>query len=194
MLSVHTAAANATSTPATHSTKRIPRTVTVLVAAGLLAAGITACSSGGQQHGGDAAAAAQVASSTSSNSASDATTLSFVATDIDGNNVTIDLGKKDHGGPDIGDLVAFTQTLSTDGKDVGEVHVIAAVVDHTSHLSEATGTIVLTNGSIQLAGVVAMEPTFTLTVTGGTGDYVGATGTMDFDASSDVQTMTVHLR
>jgi hypothetical protein len=53
MLSVHTAAANATSAPATHSTKRMPLTVTVLVAAGLLVAGITACSSGGQEHGGD---------------------------------------------------------------------------------------------------------------------------------------------
>jgi hypothetical protein len=172
----------------------MPRTITALVAAGLLMAGVTACSSGGLEHGGNAAAAAEVTSSTTSSNGSDATTLSFVATDIDGNHVTIDLGKKDHGGPDIGDLVAFTQTLSTGGKDVGEVHVIAAVVDHTSHLSEATGTIVLDNGSIQLAGVVAMEPTFTLTVTGGTGDYVGAAGTMDFDASSDVQTMTVHLR
>jgi hypothetical protein len=178
-----------TSTHASSSIRPIPRIAAAIVTAGLFVGGMTACSTSGHQQ---IAAAAEAASS--STSVTGARTLSFVATDIDGNSVTIDLGHKNPGEPDIGDLVAFTQDLATNGKNVGQVHVIAAVVDHTQHLSEATGTIVLKNGSIQLAGVVAMDPKFTLTVTGGTGDYVGATGTMDFDASGDSQTMTVRLR
>jgi hypothetical protein len=39
-----------------------------------------------------------------------------------------------------------------------------------------------------------MEPTFTLSVVGGTADYTGATGTMAFDASGNDQTMKVELR
>jgi hypothetical protein len=51
----------------------------------------------------------------------------------------------------------------------------------------------LKDGTIQLAGIVSMEPKFSLTVTGGTGKYLGATGTMAFDASGNDQTMTVEL-
>jgi hypothetical protein len=162
-------------------TRRMSRSAAAIVIAGVLASGVAACASG-QQHADSAAAAAG------------ATTLSFVASDIDGNHVTVDLGKKSPDGPDIGDVVAFTQNLTEDGKDAGQVHVMAIGVDHEKHLSEATGTIVLKNGSIQLAGVVAMEPTFTLSVVGGTGDYTGATGTMAFDASGSDQTMKVELR
>lgn len=164
-------------------TRRMFRSAAAIVVAGVLASSVAACASG-QPHGNSAAAAV----------ASGATTLAFVATDIDGDHVTVDLGKKNPGQPDIGDIVAFTQNLTEDGKDAGQVHVMAIGVDHEKHLSEATGTIVLKNGSIQLAGVVAMEPTFTLSVVGGTGDYTGATGTMAFDASGPDQTMKVELR
>jgi hypothetical protein len=169
----------------------MPQAAAALIAAGLVIGGITACSSAAPQS--DAAAAAGV-SAPSADTSTGATTLSFIATDIDGNHVTVDLGHKNPGKPDIGDLVAFTQNLATDGKNVGQVHVIAAVVDHKQHLSEATGTIVLKDGSIQLAGVVSTGPQFTLIVTGGTGKYVGATGTMAFDASGNDQTMKVELR
>jgi len=122
------------------------------------------------------------------------TTLEFVAHDEPGNMALDDLGAKSApGGPDIGDLLAFTQTLTRDGKPAGQVHVAAIGVDHKRHLSEATGTITLSNGTIQIAGIVTMKPTFTLTVTGGTGTYAGNSGTLDFDASGNVQKMTVHL-
>lgn len=122
------------------------------------------------------------------------TTLQFVTTDEPGNMTLVDLGAKSApGGPDIGDLLAFTQTLTHGGKPAGQVHVVAVGVDHKRHLSEATGTIVLSDGSIQLAGIVTMDPTFTLTVTGGTGAYAGETGTLAFDGSGKVQKMTIHL-
>jgi hypothetical protein len=120
--------------------------------------------------------------------------LTFVAADFDGNIVTEDLGDQRVQGPDIGDLVAFTQGLTRNGADAGWVHVSAIVVDHDKRLSEASGTLELTDGTIQVAGLVAMGPQFTLSVTGGTGSYVGATGTMDFDASGDEQKLTVTLR
>jgi hypothetical protein len=173
-------------------THRMPRAAAAIVIAGVLASGVAACSTGQPQ--GDPAAAAQINAAPAANAKTHHATLSFVATDIDGNNVTVDLGAKSPDGPDIGDLVAFTQNLTEDGKDAGQVHVMAIGVDHEKHLSEATGTIVLKNGSIQLAGVVAMEPTFTLSVVGGTGDYSGATGIMAFDASGTDQTMKVELR
>jgi hypothetical protein len=173
-------------------THQMRRAVVAIVIAGALAGGVAACSTGQLQ--GDSAAAAPINAASAANAKAHHATLSFVATDIEGNNVTVDLGEKSPDGPDIGDLVAFTQNLTEDGKDAGQVHVMAIGVDHEKHLSEATGTIVLKNGSIQLAGVVAMEPTFTLSVVGGTGDYTGATGTMAFDASGNDQTMKVELR
>lgn len=177
-----------------HTAKRIPRAAAAVIAAGLVVGGITACSAAGQSDSAAAAGVAQTTADSASSGSPAATTLSFIATDVEGNHVTVDLGHKNPGKPDIGDLVAFTQNLATDGKNVGQVHVIASVVDHKQHLSEATGTIVLKDGSIQLAGIVAMGPQFTLTVTGGTGKYVGSTGTMSFDASGNDQTMKVELR
>ena len=113
------------------------------------------------------------------------TTLQFVAVDQPGNMAMEDLGAKDASdqGPDIGDLLAFTQTLQRNGKNAGEVHVFAVGVDHTQHLSEATGTVVLADGTIQIAGIVPQSPAFTLAVVGGTGHYLGDTGTMDFNAA-----------
>jgi len=165
---------------------RAPRAAAVVIAGGLIIGGVSACAS--PSHPADAAAPAGVAP------AANLTTLSYIATDIDGDNVFVDLGDKSDQGPDIGDLLAFTQNLSSDGENVGQVHVAAVVVDHDTHVSEATGTIVLADGSIQVAGVVTQDPKFTLTVTGGTGAYLGATGTMSFDASGSDQTITLELK
>ena len=123
------------------------------------------------------------------------TTLQFVAVDQPGNMAMEDLGAKDASdqGPDIGDLLAFTQTLQRNGKNAGEVHVFAVGVDHTQHLSEATGTVVLADGTIQVAGIVPQSPAFTLAVVGGTGHYLGDTGTMDFNAGGPSEKITLHL-
>ena len=122
------------------------------------------------------------------------TTLSFVSHDEAGNETLVDLGPKSApGGPDIGDVLAFTQRLTTAGRTVGQIHVVAIGVDHQRNLSEATGTIALANGSIQVGGVVSEKPSFTLAVTGGTGAYRGTSGSMAFDASTGTQTITVQL-
>ena len=161
------------------------RVLLIMTAAALTAGGLGACSS---------SKAAETKSSGSA-AAQSATTLHFVATDEDGNMVNEDLGDKSaEGGPDIGDLLAFTQSLTLDGKAAGQVHVAAVGVDHTRHLTQINGTLVLSDGDIEVAGVVSQEPAFTLAITGGTGSYVGAAGTIDFNLDGDTQTLTAHLQ
>ncbi len=121
------------------------------------------------------------------------TTLRFVATDERGNMTVEDLGPPSSGGPGQGDLVAFTQALHRGGHLVGTAHVTAIGVDARRHLSEATGTLRIPHGTLQVAGLVAQTPRFDLAVTGGTGRYVGARGTMRFDAASGTQRIIVHL-
>lgn len=164
------------------------RLALAVAATAIGASGITACSSSAHTTTGISTPRSHAAA------VPKRTTLDFLAHDEPGNMTLDDLGAKSApGGPDIGDLLAFTQTLTRDGKPAGQVHVTAVGVDHKRHLSEATGTITLSNGTIQIAGIVTMKPTFTLTVTGGTGTYAGNSGTLDFDASDNVQKLTVHL-
>ena len=164
-----------------------PIRVTTVASAAIALSGLAACSSTDE-------ASPAVAPALSAASAVKHTTLEFVAADEPDNMAVEDLGAKSApGGPDLGDLLAFTQTLTRDGKRVGQVHVVAVGVDHKRQLSEATGTIMLDDGSIQLAGIVATDPTFMLTVTGGTRAYADQIGTMAFDGSGNVQKMTVHL-
>ncbi|MGH8891084.1 MAG: allene oxide cyclase barrel-like domain-containing protein [Acidothermaceae bacterium] len=162
------------------------RVLLAITATALTAGGLAACSS--------SKAAETKSTSSAAAQSSKETTLRFVASDEDGNMVTEDLGAKSaDGGPDIGDLLAFTQTLSVDGKDVGHVHVAAVGVDHAQHLSQINGTLVLADGDIEVGGIVPQDPAFTLVITGGTGAYVSAAGTMDFALDGDSQTLTAHL-
>jgi hypothetical protein len=121
-------------------------------------------------------------------------TMTFVARDVPGNETMDDLGEPSTDGPDLGDLLAFTQDLTQDGKDAGQVHVAAVGVDHQRRFSQASGTLVLKDGDIEIAGIVPMAPTFTLVVTGGTAHYAGVSGTLDFGLDGDNQTLAVHLK
>jgi hypothetical protein len=171
--------------------KPCTRVLLTVAATVLTTGGLAACSS---SKAADTKATGSATAQSSNKATSNETTLAFVATDEDGNMVTEDLGDKSaQGGPDIGDLLAFTQTLSVDGKDVGRAHVAAIGVDHIKHLSQINGTLVLADGDIEVGGIVPQDPTFTLAITGGTGAYVGAAGTMDFALNGDTQTLTAHL-
>jgi allene oxide cyclase-like protein len=163
------------------------RVLLLITTAALTAGGLGACSSSkAAQPKSAGSAAAQAAKET---------TLKFIATDEDGNMVDEDLGDKSaQDGPDIGDVLAFTQTLTLDGKAAGQVHVAAVGVDHMRHLTQINGTLVLADGDIEVAGIVSQDPAFTLAVTGGTGSYVGAAGTIDFNLDGDTQTLTAHLQ
>ena len=120
-------------------------------------------------------------------------TLRFVAHDEPGTFALDDLGAKSTQGPDIGDVIAFTQTLSVGGKTAGSVHLGAIGVDHRRHLTQATGTVVLRRGSIAVAGVVPQSHIFMLAVVGGTGAYVGAHGTLTVRTPAHTSTVTIAL-
>jgi hypothetical protein len=121
------------------------------------------------------------------------TTLRFVAHDQPGNFAFDDLGAKSPQGPDIGDVIAFTQTLSVGGRTAGAVHLGAIGVDHRRHLTQAMGTVALRNGTINVAGLVSQSHFFTLAVLGGTGSYTGKHGTLTVATPAHTSTITIAL-
>jgi hypothetical protein len=90
-------------------------------------------------------------------------------------------------------VLAFTQTLVAHGKAVGLVHLAAIGVDHRRHLTQATGTVVLANGTLAVAGAVPQSPLFSLAVLGGTGAYAGARGTLTVRTPAHTSTITIAL-
>ncbi len=100
------------------------RLALAVAATAIGASGITACSSSAHATTGISTPRSHAAA------APKRTTLEFLAHDEPGNMTLDDLGAKSApGGPDIGDLLAFTQTLTRDGKPAGQVHVTAVGVD-----------------------------------------------------------------
>ena len=121
------------------------------------------------------------------------TVLHLVSHDIPGQTAFDDLGAPSPQGPDLGDVVAFTQRLTRHGRTVGRISNAGVGVDHQRHLFQADGTIVLPHGRIEVAGLVSMGSRFRLAVTGGTGRFTGANGWMDFANVDGRQLITVTL-
>jgi hypothetical protein len=104
-----------------------------------------------------------------------------------------DLGRPSRTGPDLGDLVAFSQRVTRNGETVGQIRNSAIGVDHKRHLFQAEGTLRLPRGDVEFAGLVTQTSEFTLVVTGGSGAFLGATGTMDFRFKGHRQLLTLRL-
>lgn len=149
-----------------------------------------------------AAAVAVAGSSVAGSSVAGATkaghapvTMHFVSTEEPGNFALADLGPPSQPGEqDISDVIAFTNTLSSEGRSVRQIHLAGVGVDHQRKLSQATGTISLGDGSIEFAGIVPRTAHFDLAVTGGTGRYIGAEGTLGLDFTSNQPRLTLTLR
>ena len=137
--------------------------------------------------------AAAIAVSVSLAGTSGRHTLVFAAHDETGNFALDDLGAKSTSGPDIGDLLAFTQTLSANGRTAGVLHLAAVGVDHRRRLTQAEGTVVLTGGTIEVAGLVPQTPRFTLAITGGTGTYTDSRGTLTISTPQHTSRITITL-
>lgn len=120
-------------------------------------------------------------------------TLIFAAHDEAGNFALDDLGAKSTNGPDIGDLLALTQTLTANGRTAGVLHLTAVGVDHRRHLTQAEGTVVLNGGTIEVAGLVPQTPHFTLAITGGTGTYIDSRGTLTVTTPQHTSRITITL-
>ncbi|HEV2592641.1 MAG TPA: hypothetical protein VGU02_12195 [Gaiellaceae bacterium] len=138
-----------------------------------------------------AAAAFGVARSSAGGAAP--TKLVFAEREEPGNFAFDDLGAKSKQGPDIGDVLAFTHTLVAHGRAAGVIHLTAIGVDHRRHLTQATGTVVVADGTIAVSGVVPQSSLFSLAVVGGTGAYAGARGTLTVRTPAHTSTITIAL-
>lgn len=138
-----------------------------------------------------AVCAAAIAAAISSGGTAAGPALVFTARDEPGNFALADLGARSRQGPDIGDVLALTQTLFAAGKQAGVVHLAAIGVDHRRRLTQATGTVVLANGTIAFAGLVPQSPRFSLAVLGGTGRYAGVHGTLTVSTPKRASTIAL---
>lgn len=76
-----------------------------------------------------------------------------------------------------GDSFALSETLTKHGKDFGSLYAHCTFI--TAEAAQCLATLDLPNGQITVQGAFVGEPTdFTFAVTGGTGDYTGAGGTI----------------
>lgn len=88
----------------------------------------------------------------------------------------VDVG--DHGFSQ-GDEFVFTSRLMWRGQNVGHTGVVCTITSVQRQESQCLGTARFHHGQISVQGLVAGEPeTFTFPVTGGTGAYEGADGTL----------------
>jgi hypothetical protein len=102
--------------------------------------------------------------------------------------------------PSIGDLFAFTSTLSTkSGKAVGHLDASCTVTSTGAHgRSTCTGVFQLPGGQIVGVALIPTENTTAqdISIVGGTGAYVGASGylhTVSRGANSPYSDDTLHL-
>jgi hypothetical protein len=130
-----------------------------------------------------AAAAAAVAAQGNSTSTLAYTTKQHAFTQVDS-------GKK---GFSIGDAFIFSEQLLQNGKEVGYDHIVCThAANWPSSAENCTGTVVLANGSLELAGLSTRGP-FTVAVLGGTGNYAGARGTAKIISQGEKGTLTISL-
>ena len=95
----------------------------------------------------------------------------------------------------VGDAFLISDTLTKHGKDFGNLYAHCTFV--TAEVTQCLATLDLPNGQITVQGVIRDTPDFTLAVTGGTGDYTGAGGTITVDESegeSAPSNITIRLR
>jgi len=106
--------------------------------------------------------------------------------------VPTDFAQIDNGtqGTSLGDVVVFSGPLLRDGKQVGRADVICTFVLTTATREEAQcpGTAELPGGQITVGGVIVNRSlTFTLPITGGSGEFQEAEGQL---VSRDTSTAT----
>ena len=104
----------------------------------------------------------------------------------------VDVGKA---GDSLGDAFIFTSALTRHGKAVGHTGVVCTLTSVDRGEVQCVGTARLPGGQITIQGLLAGEPeVFSFAITGGTGHYEGADGTLVVKELSDTQELlTFHL-
>jgi hypothetical protein len=119
-------------------------------------------------------------------------TIRVVATTAEEDTAYIDLGAT---GESIGDMFVFSSTLTRHGRTVGHAGVVCTVVSMDPAEAQCLGTASFRNGQITVQGLVPdASSRFDLAITGGTGRYEGAGGTLTVHEVSDTrEVLTFHL-
>lgn len=86
--------------------------------------------------------------------------------------------------PSVGDEFVITAKLNRSGERVGRLHAVCTITQRAlkAHriFQSCVGTLDLRRGTIELAvGGIVSERDFEIAVTGGTGKYAGASGTVE---------------
>ena len=121
----------------------------------------------------------------------DGHTLRVISTNTE--EAFVDVGEPDFS---LGDEFVFTSELTRHGKTVGHTGVVCTVTSVDREESQCVGTAWFDHkGQITIQGLVAGEPErFSFPITGGTGVFEGADGTLVVTELSDTEEMlTFHL-
>jgi len=105
----------------------------------------------------------------------------------------VDVGAE---GFSLGDEFIFTSKLMKNGKQVGHAGVVCTITSTKNRgESQCVGTTRFDGrGQITVQGLLAGEPkTFVIAITGGTGSYEGAEGTLRVRQFPNRETLTFHL-
>jgi hypothetical protein len=97
--------------------------------------------------------------------------------------------------PTPGDGFVLSETLTKNGEDFGNSYVQCTFI--TADVTQCIATLDLPNGQITVQGVLRNAPDFTIAVTGGTGAYSGAGGTLTGHDSAEEggpSTYTIQFR
>lgn len=88
----------------------------------------------------------------------------------------VDVGRQ---GFSLGDAFVFTSKLTRQGEKVGHTGVVCTITSRRRGEAQCVGTAWFRGDQITVQGLLAGEPqTFELPITGGTGAYEGAQGTL----------------
>jgi len=104
----------------------------------------------------------------------------------------VDVGEPDFS---LGDSFVFSSTLTRHGETVGHTGVVCTITSVQMEESQCVGTAWLRRGQISVQGLLAGEPEeFELPITGGTGAFEGAGGTLVVRVISDTkERLTFHI-
>ncbi|MGH3333559.1 MAG: allene oxide cyclase barrel-like domain-containing protein [Nocardioidaceae bacterium] len=105
--------------------------------------------------------------------------------------------KSDRDPPTAGDELIFTSKLFRHGKRVGTLHAVCTVTraaPPNRTPAVCTGGLVLREGTITLTFVGALKDKIEIAITGGTGRYAGASGTVTSESKGRISIDTVHLQ
>lgn len=102
----------------------------------------------------------------------------------------VDVGEPDFS---LGDSFVFSSTLTRHGETVGHTGVVCTITSVQMEESQCVGTAWLRRGQITIQGLLAGEPD-EFAITGGTGAFEGAGGTLVVRVISDTkERLTFHI-